>query len=70
MIAAEENMMRRRVTMMENWRLESATLWASLRVMVCAYICPSTHHPSPVLIDLKQLDVDVSQCERDSGRDD
>ena len=34
-----------------------------------AYICPSTHHPSPVLIDLKQLDVDVSQCKRDSSRD-
>jgi hypothetical protein len=39
-------------------------------VLISAHICPSTHHPGPVLIDLEQLDVDVSQCERHSSRDD
>lgn len=56
--------------MMENWRLVSAALYVFLRVLVFAHVCPSTHHPGPVLVDLEQLDVDVSQCEGDSGRDD
>lgn len=61
--------MRRRVTMMENYGQLLVALRSFLEV-TCAYVCPSTHHPGPMLIDLEQLDVDVGQCERHSSRDD
>ena len=38
----------------------SCLVFVTLGIVLWTHVCPSAHHPGTVLVDLKQLDVDVS----------